>query len=414
MKSLIPCLVTVVALLSAVPARSAGQEKTPQEIEILANELVRKLGNSKYREREAASRELAKLGLDARKAIEEGRNNPDPEIAARCESLIPFIRMLDLKRRVEEFAADPEGRLENTLPLGATYEKICGKDENARKFFIELCRNHLAMLDDAANNPETTGESYFGLVCKIVNRRDGVSCPVTGGAALLLIAADEKIGPSIDEANLKQEKGGDRNYQRFIGSLWTPEYEAVMIDPNNGRYFRKLLFAWAKRLPEPLAMQSFMFFIKDMINKQVMNLQSDSDTLEFLMHFAASTSAQRLPYQKGEAMSIVAGASISKNDLIAFFEEKLLKDETTLEPVVGFDLNDGTTIKVETRACDYALAVCVKLSGQSFQDYGFDILGSHSDKFDSWMYAGFTKDETRQAAFKKYEEWRKANPIQKD
>lgn len=77
-------------------------------------------------------------------------------------------------------------------------------------------------------------------------------------------------------------------------------------------------------------------------------------------------------------------------------------------------MNDGTKITVETRGCDYALAICVKLSGQSFQEYGFDILGSHSDKFDNWENAGFTKDETRKAAFKKYEEWRKANPIPKD
>ncbi len=151
-----------------------------------------------------------------------------------------------------------------------------------------------------------------------------------------------------------------------------------------------------------------------MIKKQVMNLQSDSDTFEFLMDFAVSTSAQRLPFHKEEAMSMVAVASISKNDLIAYFEEKLLKDETTLLPEVLFDLKGPTKIRVETRACDDALAICVTLSGQSFKDCGFDILGSHSDMFGDWMYAGFTKDETRKAAFKKYEEWRKANPISKD
>ena len=411
MKSLIPCLLAVVVWLSAVTARSAEQEKTPPEIELLANDLVRQLGNAKYVEREAASRELAKLGLAARQAIEQGCKNPDPEIAARCESLIPLLRMLELQGRVEELAADTEGLIENTLPLGATYEKICGKDENARKFFVELCRNNLQMFDEAASNPEKTGATYFGLVFKIVNPTNGVSCPATGGAALLLMAADEKIGPTIDDSNSKQEKGGDRNYQRLIGIFWTPEYQAVLMDPNNGRYFRQLLFAWAKRVPEPLAMQSFLFFVQDMINKQIMNLQSGSDALEFLMHFAASTNSQGMPFQKVTAMSLVAGSSMSKNDQLAYFEEKLFKDETILRSEVEFDLNDGTKIKVETRACDYALAICVKLSGQSFQEYGFDILGSHSDKFDSWEFAGFTKDETRQAAFKKYEQWRKANPL---
>ncbi len=228
----------------------------------------------------------------------------------------------------------------------------------------------------------------------------------------MLIGVDDKIGYSIDEANRKQPN--HRNYQHLIGFLRQPQYQAVMIDSKNGRYFRKLLFAWAKRLTDPLAMQSFLFLIQDIIKKQATKLQSDPDTLEFLKDFAVSTSAQRMPFQKGTAMAIVTLASIPKSDQIAYFEGKLLRDETTLERIVLFDLKGTTKIRVENRACDYALAVCVKLSGQSFKDYGFDILSSRSDMFNSWEYAGFTKDETRKAAFKKYEEWRKANPIKKD
>ncbi len=60
-----------------------------------------------------------------------------------------------------------------------------------------------------------------------------------------------------------------------------------------------------------------------------------------------------------------------------------------------------------------ALWICLKLSGQSFQDYGFDILDPRRE-LNAYSFAGFTKDETRTAAFKKYAEWRKANPIQQD
>jgi hypothetical protein len=414
MKSLITCLVAVVVWLSAAPDRSPGQEIVPQQFENLANDLVRKLGAPTFEEREAASRELANLGLKVSKAIEEGRKNPDPEIRYRCKLLYQKICTLELKRRVEMFAADREGRIENTLPLGANFEKICGKDENARKYFVELCKNHLPLLDYAANNPTTMGETFIELISEIEKSGKGALSPDTEFAALLLIAADERIGPLIVEANSNQLKGGDRNYQRFIGLIWTPKYEAVIGDANSGRYFRKLLFAWAKRLPEPLAMSSFLFFVRDMIKKQVMNLQSDSDALEFLMDLAVSPSERGLPYHKGEAMSMVAAASSSKNERIAYFEKKLFKDETILQPIVGFEFKDSTKISVETRACDYALAVCVKLSGQSFKDYGFDILGVQSEMFENWMYAGFTKDETRKAAFKKYEEWRKANPIKND
>jgi len=402
MKALIPILVSVVVFLSALPARAAETDKTPQENENQAEELVRKLGNPTFREREAASRELAKLGLGATKAIEEGRKNPDPEIRARCERLYPMIRTLELKRRIEELAADNEVPIANTLPLAATYEKICGIDENARKFYIELCKSQLQLLDAAVSDPEAMGEAYFDFTNELGKRGTG---NVTEGAAMFLIGASEEIAPSIDEANRMQKRG---DYQPLIGVLSQPRYQLEMIDANNGRCFRKLLFAWAKRNSDPRTMKVLLYYIQT----QAPYLQSDPDTTAFVMDLAVSTSAQALPFQKGDAM--VAVACISGNDQISYIEKKLLKDETTLLPEVAFDLDGPTKIRVETRVCDYALAICVKLSGQSFDDYGFDILGSRSDMFNNWEYAGFTKDETRKAAFKKYEEWRKANPIKQD
>ncbi len=407
MKTLAPMLVWVVMLSPTVPAQATDTVKTPQDIEKLAKELVLKLGSSKFREREAAEQELAKLGIGAFKAIKEGLESPDPEIVARCTSLLPTIRMLDLKRRLEELAGDKEGRIVNTLPLGDTYEKICGKDENARKFYVELCKNNLQLLDDFANNPKMTGEAFNELT-------KGVLTSEMEGVALLLIAADEKIGPSIDEANRKQPKGGDRNYGRLISILWTPKYEALLMDANNGRYFQKLLFAWARRVPEPLTTTSFLFYIKDKLEKKVLNLNSGSDTLEFLMDLAVSSSLGRIEYHRGEAMSLLVGAGISNDEKIAFFEEKLLKDETVFVSGATFDVKGAPKIKVETRVCDYALAICVKLSGQSFQDYGFDVLGPYGAQHMSWLYSGFTEEETRKAAFKKYAEWRKTNPIKKD
>jgi hypothetical protein len=403
MKTLIPSLVLVVALLSAVPARSADAEKTPQEIENLAKELVLKLGDPSYREREAANRDLVKLGPGALKAIDDGRKSSDTEIRTRCERLYPRVRRLDLERRIEELAGNKEGRIANTLPLGTTYETICGKDANARKYFIELCKNNLQMLDDAANNPKTTGEAYFYLAKKIENRGNG-------GAALLLIGADEKIAPSIEEANRKQPTSG--NYLSLAGILCTPKNEAALIDANNGRYFRKLLFAWTKRHPEALAVQPFVKFIQDMLIRSPKQLQGDPDTLEFLLDFAVLISGVESWIEKSTAMQMVLASSLSKNDKYTFFEEKLFKDKSALRFGVLCDVK-GSTIQVDTLTCDYALAICVKLSGQSYQDYGFDILGTRSDMPNSWAYSGFKNDRNRKAAFKKYEEWRKANPISK-
>jgi hypothetical protein len=400
MKLLIPSLVSVVALLSAVPAWSADTEKTPQEIENLAKELVLKLGNPSFKQREAASQELVKLGLGALKAIDEGRKNPVLEIRARCESLSAEIRLLDLERRLEELAADQEGRIANTLPLGATYEKICGKDASARKFFIELCKNHLQMLDNAAKDPKRTGQAYFfDLTIEMGKHGDG-------GSKLLLIGADEKIASNIDKATRT-------NYELFTRVICTPKTEAAMMDANNGRYLRKLLYAWAKRHPEAHAVHDFVKFVLDLIRRNPKKLQNDPDTLEFLKHYAVLKHQPVMRDEKSSAMDMLIASNISKNGKFAFFEEQLFNNKSPLLTNVLCDVK-GTRVQVDTLVCDYALAICVKLSGQSYKDYGFDIFGTRSDMSSSWAYSGFAKDETRQAAFKKYAEWRKANTLNKD
>jgi hypothetical protein len=421
MKSLIPCLLMVVVLLFAASARSAEQEKTPPEIENLAKEFVRKLGNPKFQEREAAYRELANLGLDARQAIEEGLKNPDLEIRIRCEALYPLIRVLDLKRRVEVFASDQEGRGENTLPLGATYEKICGKDENARKFFIELCLNNLQLFDDAAADPQKMGEAYFDLSNEIQYRDDTSPAPpdapvdvgddtlyVTKIAAMLLIGADETIGPIIAEANRTQPNRD--NGQPLARLIWQTPFRSALIDVNKGRDFRKLLFAWAKRCNDGgTAIYVVLDTLQQLIKTEGANLQDDPDTLEFVVDVAGSA-ADNSGVNSGVAMMVMA--DLVKKDQIPFIEKKFFKDERKLSDV-DFQFNDQTKAKVEIRVCDYALWICLKLSGQSFQDYGFDILDPRRE-LNAYSFAGFTKDETRKTAFQKYAEWRNANPIDKD
>jgi hypothetical protein len=104
-------------------------------------------------------------------------------------------------------------------------------------------------------------------------------------------------------------------------------------------------------------------------------------------------------------------AGIINKDQIPLIEEKFFKDERMLTDV-EIEV-DGQKKNVEIRVSDYALWICLKLSGQSFQDYGFDILDPRRE-LNAYSFAGFTKDETRRAAFKKYTEWRKANPVQQD
>jgi hypothetical protein len=57
-----------------------------------SEELVKQLGSGKYVEREAADRELRRIGGAARPAVEVGMKSPQPEIARRCARLFDEIR----------------------------------------------------------------------------------------------------------------------------------------------------------------------------------------------------------------------------------------------------------------------------------------------------------------------------------
>jgi hypothetical protein len=414
MKSLIPYLVSVVALLFAGPARSSDTEETPQEVEKLAKELVRKLGNRDFRERESASRELTKLGVGALKVIEAGRNHSNPEIAARCERLISKIRKLDLERRIEELAADKEGRIANTLPLGGTYEKICGKDENARKFYIELCKSQLQFLDAAVNNPKAIGEAYFELSIEMQNRNpDGLPFPpdikTPASAqkilAMLLIGSDDKIGPAIDEAMRKRPKPG---YQPLSMVFWEPQFKDAFLDANTGPLFRKVLFEWIKRRNDPTnTTQTAVVSAIQLISEQEAGrFVADRQTIDFVLDTAVTPGQQ--PYTRDQLLGALN--KLVKKEHLQSLEEKLFQNETKLQKNVNCNVN-GKNIVVETQVRDFALALCIRPSEQKYSDYGFDILGPQPSMNTNWQFCGFSKDETRKAAFKKYAEWRKANSI---
>jgi hypothetical protein len=413
MQKLMPSLVLVMVLLSAVPAQSAETEKTSPEIENLAKQLVLKLGAPTFSERDAASRELEKLGFGALQAIDEGRKNPDREIKTRCETLYPMIRMIDLKRRLQEYLDDKEGRIANTLPLGATFESICGKDAKARKFYIDLCISQLQFIDDAVNNPKAMGEAYFDQCIDLENRIKGGSSQVSAQEilAMLLIGSDDKIGPFIDKAIPKQP---DLGYHHPLSTVFMhPTFQNAFSDANTGPMFRKATFEWAKRRKDTKMKHRYWVIkaIPQIVQQQSGRFVVDQETLEFMFD-AAVGDYQQETFMRGEALTAVN--SVVKKEHARYLEDQLFKIETKLQGDLYRTVN-WKLIVIETQIRDYALAVCVRLSDQKYSDYGFGVLGAEPEMIDRyWNYCGFTSEETRQAAFKKYAEWRKANPIKKD
>jgi hypothetical protein len=71
-----------------------------------AEQLVEQLGDASYEERERASRLLLEIGLEAKAALNDGMQHPDPEIAFRCRRLWDEVRMLAGWQQVRQIVGD--------------------------------------------------------------------------------------------------------------------------------------------------------------------------------------------------------------------------------------------------------------------------------------------------------------------
>lgn len=103
-----------------------------------ARELVRQLGSAKYSEREEASKQLAKLGLSARAALEAGVDDVDLEIRSRAARLLKDVILVDRKNRIAAFLADELGKNGASLPGWKKFSEHFRVDPAMRKKFAEL------------------------------------------------------------------------------------------------------------------------------------------------------------------------------------------------------------------------------------------------------------------------------------
>src|SRR5437588_482816 len=151
--SLLSCSALLVAGAScAEEPLSASPEQQKR-----ATALVRQLGERSYRVRARAVRELLAMGLAARKAVEEGTKNKDPEVRKRCLDLLPDILQAEFRAKLEAFRADKEGKKQHNLPGWKLYREIVGNDREARAFFVEMCWQNAAMMELVEKEPARAG-----------------------------------------------------------------------------------------------------------------------------------------------------------------------------------------------------------------------------------------------------------------
>jgi hypothetical protein len=381
-------IISLGAVLLAGSFVDAAEPSTPAAPapESKAAELVRDLGDSRFKVRDLAAKELKKLGRAAKPALIAGMNSADPEVWNRCIQLLPEVMALDLKARVDAYLADTEGKHKHDLPMMERYQKLVGNDAPARKLFADIVKGSASFLEACEMNPKLAGEKYNVRAQELQQQMFGPWSgtqprPQMGAAeiaALFLIGADEEMSKTIKE----------NNFNPVSNFLWQQPFQTALRSGEQAAPYRKLFFAWAENRNDINSISQALSVIQNL------NLK---EGLEFSIKVMKMKDLQI--WTRAQALTVV-GKMGGKEQVPAM--EALFEDKTQVTNIQWNNVN------ISTQVNDIALAMATHLSGQQPKDYGFDALQTQPNLLWAYHYLGFSTDEKRTAAFKKWKDWSEA------
>lgn len=370
----------------------------PEDLQKKAKELVGKLGSPVYAEREKATRELAKMGRMALPALQEAIGSAaEPEVAQRCEGLLPKAEAEDMKARVGCFLADAEGKFQHTLPGWDKFKVVTGNDKASRKLFAELLKSsitHQMLLAAEKTADEANGvlNQYVTRLWESQNgfRRGGFGGEIGNGqpaklpdlvAALFLESqfTDKEV---IVQATIPWGWGGGGN-QSVANYVYNVPEVSNAIYSGSGEYsgpIRKILIQWMDtRETTHGAYQAYNFANSIFQNDRKKSLKYAAKVLE-------GESGPNTSYNKLNILNMLANQQKDARDLVpsiakSFDDSLMIWNWQNGNP--GFDI----------QLRDYALAFAIQLTDQKPEDYGMSRTNANSKDKTFSQQAFYFKDD---------------------
>jgi hypothetical protein len=340
-----------------------------------ATELIRKLRDDRFVVRESASKKLLAMGRAAKTALIAGKNDPDPEVADRCRKLLPIILAEDLKVRIDAFVADTEMKKEHTLPGWAEYQKVVGKEKDARELFVQMLQSNPKLFETFEFEPEQFGHKYAIRSGEMMQQGIGRirGQPLTTGdmGTLFFFGLDPAMSKLLTN-------------QQYLGNLLYQPVFQNQIREARGIPLRTLFFKWMEHRDDPNTVSVALSLVQQFNMKEGLNLAVRS-----------MKDKQQNAYYRAQAMTVLG--KVGGKEYVKEFE-KLFDDDVSIQP---FNLK-GKQGAIQVR--DVALAMSVHLNGQKTKDYGFEFL-DHETNIWSYYYLGFESDDKRNESIKKWKSW---------
>ncbi len=345
---------------------------------------IEQLGHDAYPVRQAAADELLKAGMPARERLLPLADGPDPEKRAAARRLVALIDRTEFERRLEEFAADADGKKGLTLPGWDRYHEFAGSDPAARALFVEMQRDEGPLLAAAFGvSTRPASDLWEAKLIRLVQRQAmndprGTGFSMGSAATLLFLAAVPEL------SSPRGASWVEHLVQR------TPIRETLQA----GTYrdvLRRLLVAWIFNCPDE----------NEALLHRRLYLASGYELKEALP-FAVSVALREgkyvnvQPTTRGVAMLTIGHLGGPQHvDRL----EPLLDDQSVVANAPG-----QPVFQVQIR--DVALVVMITLTDQRAADYGYVHARVQSQRMYQLDTLYFENDAQRSGAIAKWRAWR--------
>jgi len=367
-----------------------------------ARALARRLGSKDYKERDAASRELGKIGRAAVIALKEVRaTDPNPEVRLRTDILLPRAESEDLRARVFCFLADKDGKFDHKLPGWTKFRAVAGSDKTARELFTEVLRRseyHTLLM--AADMTAADLAGVLTAHYQALQHKQNFGNYVQPTAAELAVLTFLECQYPEKDVRLQGQMGlsvGNYLYQQDIQNA---------MRNGGGKYgaaLQRIVGRWMDTRDSAFGLQA------------AMNLAQNSqmkDHLKYAARLLASDDKTQ-PWAKANAAQQIVRKHATKDGKAEArkYAPMMLKglDDGALLTQVFVNNNPNQMIGVNTQ--DYILAVLCQLTDQKPADYGLDTNpagGNNIQNIAAYYFNTADKKkgaDKREAGIKKFKAW---------
>ncbi len=352
---------------------------TPENEEL--GRQIQLLGNSEFRRRQQASREILARGLAAVPLLKRAASQESAQIRSAAALLLDQIYSSEFQIRLQRLKSDVVPSNATSLPEWDRFSQIVGDDAESLQLYLELLQSEQSLFNlqlfQPAQLPAALELRSSELALEFHGRTDE-PFPAASYAALLLLGSN---------SNVRLIRATSSN----ISAGMADERLATLLrDGLQKEVFSQLINAWIAR-PGIAAERPLLFAMQHRFNS------------------GAVVARRVISERSGRPdmlLAILALGALGDSADIAGIE-KLFDVKTVLWPMRGAaaaKLQENGTVRntdYSVQTCDAALVVAAHLRGIPFKQLGLDVRSSDQTLFvvDS---LGFETPAARETAFAAY------------